>query len=237
MRTLALGCVVLCFGAGCKHSRSALDCESTRSEIIQPSRSPEIGEERCNPDGSTAAPAPPGSCASPESGSCVVAGPEAPGPADRPQAKHRFGLTRLLQPKEKVTEIRVNVPPPQVIIRREEKPKAEQPPPASAPRPGAEVLLVPRLVYVPYTQTAPTGPVTMVPPPQPCPPPVTACPPPTQSCPPPTQGPCPPNMCTPTPGLGSRTGANPPTLEDLNRRCVDLETKIDALLNALNKTR
>jgi hypothetical protein len=159
--------------------------------------------------------------------------------------------------KEKAPEIHVTVPAPNVVVRREEKCVERTPAAARAPKPGNEVMLVPTTVYVPYQRMTPTGTAQMVPlnmvPGQPvaAPPPCTSptsAPCPTAAPPCPTGATCPPGATNcPNPSGSSMnlppipsptvTTQTTPNIDDLNRRCNNLENKIDNLIDALSKSR
>jgi hypothetical protein len=123
-----------------------------------------------------------------------------------------------------VQEIRVNVPAPKIVIRKEKK-APEAPPPAAPPpvQPSNEVLLVPRVVYVPFTQQTPTGPARMVPlTTAPAPPPLIVPP----AAPPPA-APCANPVAAAPPAVPA------PEVENLKRRCAELEQKCERLIQAL----
>ena len=224
MRAVVICSVGVFFGAGCYHpGRPAGPCQS----LVCP------GEDRGPPEEPAAGPTTTGPA---ESADC----PPAAEPCPPARARPSF-LDCLLPKKEKcppkekckVEEIRVNVPPPKVIIRKEAKPPEAPPaPPPSVP--SNEVLLVPRVVYVPYAPQTPTGPARMIP--------ITTTPAPQQiilpPTPPPAAPPCAPPPCAPagTPGAAAPPAA-PPGVEELKRRCEQMEQKLDRLVEALNQAR
>lgn len=271
MRILALCTAVLLSGAGCAHvARDSAFPPATESAPLAPGAVPENAGAAapCPPPAPmTAGPAPvcPAEVPDQRTGAapCPTAPPTTPpaAPPCEPNRAERSLLQRLCGRKEKCAapEIHVNVPPPQVIIRKEEKKGVEEGGPAVRTvrsRPGSDVMLVPQVVYVPYSRFTPTGPASMVPleltappPPRmaapPCDTPREASPPPTNCAPPKTAAPscdtprgaCGPMGCAlPSAAAGAPTSAAQ-TVEDLTRRCGELEAKIDVLVNALNKAR
>jgi hypothetical protein len=92
----------------------------------------------------------------------------------------------------------------------------------SSGTPGNEVLLIPRMVYVPYAPQSPTAPARAF-----------AAAPSFYS--PPTS----PTITTigPAPAPAATASAQGPDVEALNRRCAALESKITLLVEALNRAR
>jgi hypothetical protein len=261
MRALPLAVMALLCGVGCHHSaHSAVPCPPAGAPAtVGPGAS--VVEERCPPvaDGTP-------SCPAPATVTCPQAGescPQCEGPRCRSLWDRICGTKPEREKCEKgekcaVQEIRVNVPPPKVVIRKEKVCAREEAPP-KARAPGNEVLLVPRVVYVPYAQMNPTGPATMIPLQTSMAPPPVAAPPPcvTPTCEPAPKVTCPAPSGCPTPGVGldrprgeaevvwgpmggpraAAPSAGQPGVEDLQRRCADLEAKIDVLVDALNRSR
>lgn len=215
---LHLSLIVACAG-GCRHAAGP-------GASYQRMEGPGVSEEPCPPgelpagcDESTM------SCPRPESG------------GDRSILGKCFANKQVCR----TPIIQINVPQPKVIVRREEREPVERTRPARTPKPGNEVMLIPTTVYVPYAKMTPTGPATMVPlnmtpgpvpvnAPPPCNP-VAAAPPPCSN--PPASG---APACQPAIPPSMSFSANP-SVEDLNRRCTNLENKIDTLIDVLSKNR
>lgn len=231
MRQLVGLILVVLAASGCRHGSHTTRC-APGADVQYVQGAPEVVREQ--PE-----------CAAPgEKGAC------APGDAPGCEAVPKCGPTAPAKSSCRVPEIHVNVPPAQVVIRREERERVRERP-AAAPRPEEDVMLVPTTVFVPYKRMTPTGPVRMAPlamtpvqppaaappcanppaAPPPCNPP--AAPPPCAN---PPAAPCPPGApsCA-VPGAGPVSPG--PTIEGLNKRCSELENKIDALIDALNKSR
>lgn len=245
MRAAVICAIALVSAGGCRHA-------AVKSSACAPAAgSPVVAEERC-----------PGAAPGVAAGPVCAPGAEVCLPPDAAPAE-RSMLSKCCFGKDKRPVIHVNVPPPNVVIQRErEKECAERAPAAAkAPKPGNEVMLVPTTVYVPYQRMTPTGAAQMVPlnmvPGQPAaapPPPVSApapcntppvsapapCNPPVSAPPPCTTSgaSCPPGATSYLPPIPSANMAQTPAnIDDLNRRCNNLETKIDTLIEALSKSR
>jgi hypothetical protein len=110
----------------------------------------------------------------------------------------------------RVQEVHVKVPSPKVIVR----PTAPAPPeqPRAPAVPSQEMLLVPRVVYVPYAPQVPLGPARMVP---------VQMAPGAPLVPLPPAAPCPP------------AAPDAKTVEELTRRCQELEAKCQELAKQL----
>lgn len=235
MRTFIVCAIAVMSAGGCRHATQL------PSACPPSAGSPGVIEERCPS-------AVPG---------FVVGEPDCPSapavclpPSAASSGNRSFFDKCCLKKETRTPEIHVNVPAPKVIVQRSEKTSERAPAAARAPRPGNDVMLVPTTVYVPYGRMTPTGNVQMVPlnmtPGQPVqsPPPVQTPPPcntPTSAPPPcntPTGANCAPGSTICIPPLPPASNMNAaPGVDELNRRCNNLENKIDGLIDALNKSR
>ena len=239
MRAFILCAIAVMSAGGCRHATQQT------SACAHSAGSPGVIEERC--------PSAPG---------LVVGEPDCPSapavclPAETSSANRSFFDKCCSKKEARTPEIHVNVPAPKIVVQRSEKCAEKTSAAARGPQPGNDVMLVPTTVYVPYARVTPRGNATMVPlnmtpgpapvsTPAPCNPPVNT----PAPCNTPVNSPAPCNTssgancapgspnCLPAIPPANMGSMNGPNVDDLNRRCNNLENKIDVLIEALNKSR